>query len=48
MHSKDYRTRDQFEGQTVLVVGMGNSGADVVTDVCKVAKHVSLMPSQML
>jgi len=40
MHSKDYRTRDGFEGQRVVVIGLGNSGGDVTTDVAKVAKMV--------
>jgi len=32
LHSSDYRSPDRFEGQDVLVVGSGNSGADIATD----------------
>lgn len=32
MHAKDYRTPEIFDGKTVLVVGMGNTGCDIVVD----------------
>ncbi|WP_300299718.1 NAD(P)-binding domain-containing protein [Ferrovibrio sp.] len=32
MHAKDYKTADIFDGKTVLVVGMGNTGCDIVVD----------------
>lgn len=40
MHAKDYRTPDIFEGRTVLVVGMGNTGCDIVVDAIHRAKAV--------
>lgn len=40
MHAKDYRTPDIFEGKTVLVVGMGNTGCDIVVDAIHRAKSV--------
>lgn len=40
MHAKDYRTPDIFEGKTVLVVGMGNTGCDIVVDAIHRAKRV--------
>lgn len=32
MHAKDYKTADIFAGKRVLVVGMGNTGCDIVVD----------------
>lgn len=32
MHAKDYRTPDLFAGRRVLIVGMGNTGCDIVVD----------------
>jgi cation diffusion facilitator CzcD-associated flavoprotein CzcO len=32
LHSSEYRNPGRFEGQDVLVVGSGNSGADIATD----------------
>jgi len=32
MHAKDYKTADIFDGKRVLVVGMGNTGCDIVVD----------------
>ncbi|MGI9383916.1 MAG: flavin-containing monooxygenase [Methyloligellaceae bacterium] len=32
MHSRDYRSPTQLQGKRVLVVGAGNSGADIATD----------------
>lgn len=40
MHAKDYRTPDIFEDKTVLVVGMGNTGCDIVVDAIHRAKRV--------
>ncbi|MXO48889.1 SidA/IucD/PvdA family monooxygenase [Erythrobacter vulgaris] len=37
IHSADYRAPDQFEGQRVLVVGGGNSGAQIFAEVADVA-----------
>jgi cation diffusion facilitator CzcD-associated flavoprotein CzcO len=32
VHSRDYRNADPFAGETVLVVGMGNTGAEIALD----------------
>lgn len=40
MHAKDYKTPDIFEGRTVLVAGMGNTGCDIVVDAVHRAKAV--------
>lgn len=45
MHSKEYRSRKGFEGKNVLVIGIGNSAADVVTDLAKCANRVHLSTS---
>lgn len=37
IHSSDYRSPDEFEGQRVLVVGGGNSGAQILAELSKVA-----------
>ncbi|KQW20801.1 monooxygenase [Afipia sp. Root123D2] len=40
MHAKNYKTADIFEGKRVLVVGMGNTGCDIVVDAIHRAKQV--------
>ncbi|MES2750478.1 MAG: NAD(P)-binding domain-containing protein [Pseudomonadota bacterium] len=40
MHAKDYKTADIFEGKRVLVVGMGNTGCDIVVDAIHRARQV--------
>ncbi len=40
LHMHSYRTNDDFKGQTVLVVGNGNSAGDVAVDISHVAKQV--------
>jgi len=40
MHAKAYKTADIFEGKRVLVVGMGNTGCDIVVDAIHRAKQV--------
>ncbi len=42
LHSAEYRTPDVFEGQRVLVVGCGNSGADIAVDAVHRAARVDL------
>ncbi len=37
LHSRDYRTPDDLAGRRVLVVGIGNSGCDIVCEVSRVA-----------
>lgn len=40
MHSHDYRRPDQYEDETVLIVGAGPSGRDIVYEVATKAKRV--------
>jgi hypothetical protein len=42
IHSRDYRRREDYEGQRVLVVGYGNSGAQIAVDVSHAAKETLL------
>ena len=35
LHSHSYRTGDEFRGNRVLVVGAGNSGAEIALDLCE-------------
>ncbi len=35
LHSRDYRNADAFAGQRVLVVGMGNTGAEIALDLAE-------------
>lgn len=42
LHSHHYRTAAPFEGQRVLVVGIGNSAVDIAVDVCKSARTTLL------
>jgi hypothetical protein len=43
-HVRDYRHTDELRGRRVLIVGLGNSGADIACDAARVAKtaHVSI------
>ncbi|MEH6389091.1 MAG: NAD(P)-binding domain-containing protein [Pseudomonas profundi] len=42
MHSSDYRTPDVFKGKRVLIVGCGNSGADIAVDAVHHAQSVDI------
>ncbi len=35
LHSREYRNSTPFAGQKVLVVGMGNTGAEIALDLCE-------------
>ncbi|MCR8825788.1 flavin-containing monooxygenase [Pseudosulfitobacter koreensis] len=41
-HSHHYRTAAPFEGQRVLVVGLGNSAVDIAVDLARRAAHVTV------
>ncbi len=41
-HSREYRSPRQFEGKRVLVVGIGNSGADIACECARVARKTYL------
>jgi len=42
VHSSAYKRPNPFRGQRVLVVGAGNSAADITVDVSSVASHVAM------
>ncbi|KAI1716036.1 flavin-binding monooxygenase-like domain-containing protein [Ditylenchus destructor] len=42
MHSHSYNCANGFDDQTVVVVGIGNSGGDIAVELSKVAKKVYL------
>ncbi|WP_158046780.1 ArsO family NAD(P)H-dependent flavin-containing monooxygenase [Skermanella pratensis] len=50
VHSAEYRSPDDFAGQTVLIVGGGNSGAQILAEVSKVARTlwVTIEPPSFL
>lgn len=41
-HSFYYKTTEGLEGKRVLIVGMGNSGCDIASEVCRVADQTFL------
>jgi dimethylaniline monooxygenase (N-oxide forming) len=45
LHSWQYKTPQGFEDKTVLVVGIGNSGGDMVVELGRIAKQVLMMRS---
>jgi len=42
IHSHHYRTAAPFDGQDVLVVGLGNSAVDIAVDLCRRANSVTV------
>ena len=42
VHSSTYKRPDPFRGRRVLVVGAGNSAADIAVDVARFASRASL------
>uniref|UniRef100_A0A673TSH9 Flavin-containing monooxygenase n=1 Tax=Suricata suricatta TaxID=37032 RepID=A0A673TSH9_SURSU len=46
MHSCDYRSPEKFEGKKIVVVGIGNSGADLAIELSHVASQVYLSTRQ--
>ncbi|XP_041446492.1 dimethylaniline monooxygenase [N-oxide-forming] 2-like isoform X2 [Xenopus laevis] len=42
IHSRTYKTPDNYHGKTVLVVGIGNSAADIAVELSHTAKQVFL------
>ncbi|XP_069823698.1 dimethylaniline monooxygenase [N-oxide-forming] 2-like isoform X2 [Dendropsophus ebraccatus] len=41
-HSREYKNPDQFKGKRVVIVGMGNSAADIAVDLSRTASQVFL------
>ncbi|XP_047377659.1 LOW QUALITY PROTEIN: flavin-containing monooxygenase 5-like [Sciurus carolinensis] len=42
LHSQEYKHPDTFAGKRVVVIGIGNSGADVAVEISRVAEQVFL------
>jgi cation diffusion facilitator CzcD-associated flavoprotein CzcO len=42
LHSRAYRSRESLRGRNVLIVGIGNSGADIACDAAPVARRTLL------
>jgi len=42
LHSHEYRVPEPFAGRRVLVVGVGNSGLDIASDICTVTSATTL------
>lgn len=40
LHSWEYKKPDEFVGKRVVVIGIGNSGADVAGEISRVAEQV--------
>ncbi|MEX2335798.1 MAG: NAD(P)-binding domain-containing protein [Fulvivirga sp.] len=38
IHSAQYRNPDEYQGQKILIVGEGNSGAQILADISKIAE----------
>src|SRR5262249_27766408 len=54
VHSAQYETSNEFEGQRVIVVGGGNSGAQIVADLVRSAtvtwatrRHPTFLPDEI-
>ena len=43
VHSHDYREPEDFVGKRICVVGVGNSGCDIVSDICVTARRAVLV-----
>ncbi|KAG8436660.1 hypothetical protein GDO86_007670 [Hymenochirus boettgeri] len=42
IHSRTYKTSEDYRGKTVLVVGIGNSAGDIAVEISHIAKQVFL------
>ncbi|KAH0618213.1 hypothetical protein JD844_017223 [Phrynosoma platyrhinos] len=40
LHSWEYRDQKEFEGKNVLVIGAGNTGGDIASEVCRTAAKI--------
>lgn len=43
IHSRDYKDGKEFEDKNVVVVGIGNTGADVTVELSRIARQVSAL-----
>lgn len=39
-HSRNYKNPEALSGKTVVIIGMGNSAADIAVEICQKAKKV--------
>ncbi|XP_028977648.1 dimethylaniline monooxygenase [N-oxide-forming] 5 isoform X2 [Esox lucius] len=42
IHSRDYKTAEDWKGKRVVVIGIGNSGGDIAVELSRVSKQVFL------
>ncbi|XP_068096027.1 flavin-containing monooxygenase 5-like [Hyperolius riggenbachi] len=42
LHSRDYKNPEEFAGQRVIVIGIGNSGGDIAVELSRTASQVFL------
>lgn len=42
-HSSSYRNPNQFKNQTILIIGTGNSGSEIATEVSQVARKTLML-----
>jgi dimethylaniline monooxygenase (N-oxide forming) len=42
IHAHEYRIPEPYRNKSVLVIGPGNSGVDIASDICTVTKHAFL------
>ncbi|XP_077188363.1 flavin-containing monooxygenase 5-like [Paroedura picta] len=42
MHSREYKHPEEFRNQRILVIGLGNSGADISVDLSHITKQIFL------
>ena len=40
LHSQEYKIPDAFQGKRIVVVGLGNSGADIAVELSRIAAQV--------
>ena len=41
IHSRSYMEPDEFSGQEVCIVGIGNTATDIAVDLSKICKKVT-------
>ncbi|XP_075038592.1 flavin-containing monooxygenase 5-like [Mixophyes fleayi] len=42
IHSRDYKSPEEFQGKRVIVIGIGNSGGDIAVEISRTASQVFL------
>ncbi|XP_077132542.1 flavin-containing monooxygenase 3-like [Ranitomeya variabilis] len=46
LHCREYKRPNEFEGKQVLIIGMGNTGVDIATELCTKTSQVYLSSRQ--